>query len=298
MSYISELEKVEDVYVDLHTHQKHTRCSGCGNYGILNAVMRSIALEWYKPHEVIIANDVWCSGNMSDKIMTNTIHGLHGRVNALASGIHCAVPNVPIIAFAWDGATLSEWINHLIHTARNNYNFTFLLHNNQNYWLTTGQASSTTPRWTNMKATAGEVTSQPLIPAHIVLSAWGTFFARWYSWNVEQLTKLIRAAMNHPWYACIEILQLCPTYNKATPVDRYEKRVYDVSERADYDKTDKYQAMKVVEDTDHIATWILYTNTQEKDFMSLQAHRNDIATQPVDEVVQCDVTELLASFIV
>lgn len=298
MSYITDLQEHQKTFVDLQTHQKHTWCSGCGNYGILNAVMRAIALEWYASHEVIIANDVWCSGNMSDKIVTNTIHGLHGRVTALASGIHCAVPHVPIFAFAWDGATLSEGINHLIHTARNNYNFTFLLHNNQNYWLTTWQASSTTPRWTKMKWTVGQVTSQHIIPAHIVLSAGGTFVARWYSGDVEQLTGLIRQWMNHRWFSFIEVLQLCPTYNKATPTDRYEKRVYDVIERSEYDIWNKYAAMKIVEETDHIATGVLYRNIEEKDFMSLQENRKGRTTSPVHEVIQVDIWSLMSPFFV
>jgi 2-oxoglutarate ferredoxin oxidoreductase subunit beta len=83
---------------------------------------------------------------VSDKIMINTMHGLHGRSLPLASGIHLANPNIPVFAMAGDGATMSEGVNHLIHTARNNYNITFLLNNNHNYGLTTGQASATTPK--------------------------------------------------------------------------------------------------------------------------------------------------------
>ena len=68
-------------------------------------------------------------------------------------------------------------------------------------------------------------------------------------------------------------MQLCPTYSKATPDNRYEERVYDIGVRDDYDSTNKRQASQVVEDFDHIATGILYQNTQEKDFLSLQEHR-------------------------
>jgi pyruvate/2-oxoacid:ferredoxin oxidoreductase beta subunit len=62
-----------------------------------------------------------------------TVHGLHGRVTALAAGIHLGNPEMPVICTAGDGSTLSEGINHLIHSVRNNYNITFILHNNQNY---------------------------------------------------------------------------------------------------------------------------------------------------------------------
>ncbi len=133
MSFLSEASSHANDYLDFETTQKHTRCSGCGNYGILNALMMAVTLEGYKPHEIILACDVGCSGNVSDKIETYTIHGLHGRVLPLAAGIHCARPDLPVIAMAGDGATLSEGVNHLIHSARNNYNITFLLHNNHNY---------------------------------------------------------------------------------------------------------------------------------------------------------------------
>ncbi len=233
MTYTKDIAQAAKKYLALETSQKHTRCSGCGNYGILNALMSAIALEGYAGNEVILANDVGCSGNLSDKIELNTMHGLHGRSLALASGIHLARPDMPVFAMAGDGATLSEWVNHLIHTVRNNFNITFLLHNNHNYGLTTGQASSTTPKGVRMNATAGETTAHPLIPAQLVLASGGTFVARGYSGNVEQLIWLIRAGMHHRGFSFIEVMQLCPTYSKATPEKRYEERVYDISNNKD-----------------------------------------------------------------
>jgi len=298
MSFSQDLLRNKETVLKLETDQKHTRCSGCGNYGILNAMMNAIALQGHKPHEVILALDVWCSGNLSDKIEINTIHGLHWRVLALASGIHCARPDVPVLCMAGDGATLSEGINHLIHTARNNYNVTFILHNNHNYWLTTWQASAATPLGTKMKGTVWKVTARPLEPIKIALTAWAGFVARGYSGNVEQLTWLIQEWMNHKWFSLIEVLQHCPTYGKATPAERYEKKVYDVKENTGYDITDKRWAMKIVESYENLATWVLYHDTALKDFYSLQPQRVWVETTPVDEVERVEVTELLESFVV
>lgn len=297
MTFAQELQTIAPAYLKLETPQKHTRCSGCGNYGILNSLMEAIALEWHAPHEVILANDVGCNGNVSDKIEINTIHGLHGRVLPLASWIHCARPDIPVLAMAGDGATLSEWINHLIHTARNNYNITFILHNNHNYGLTTWQASSTTPKGYSMNCTPGETNSTPLFPAQLVLHAWGTFVARGYSWNTEQLVDLIRKWMQHRGFSFIEVLQLCPTYSKATSDVWYEQRIYDIAQRATYNSTDKRDALHVVEDLDHIATWILYQDTTALDFLSLQTHRTSYTTHPVEETQRYDISSLLSSFI-
>lgn len=101
--------------------------------------------------------------------------------------------------------------------------------------------------------------------------------------------------MNHKGFAMIETMQLCPTYGKATPDKRYEERIYDVTTRDDYDPTNKRQAAQVVEDFDHIATGLLYQdNTPNKDFVSLQAHRNGIPTNPIEETHAHDITHLLA----
>lgn len=299
MSYVNELISHCGDITSFETDQKHTRCSGCGNYGMVNALMQAIALEGYKPHEVVVAFDVWCSWNLSDKFIANTIHGLHGRVLPLASWIHCANPEMPVLCMAGDGATMSEWVNHLIHTARNNYNITFILNNNHNYGLTTGQASATTPKWCSMKATVGETTAFPLEPLKLVLASWGTFAARWFSGNVEQLTWLIRAWMNHQGFSIIEIMQHCPTFWKATPLERYEKRVYDINERDDYDNTDKRQAMKIVENVDNLATWILYQDTSSQWFLTeQQSHRTFDSSIPVGEVDYVDMNEFFGSYVI
>ncbi len=285
-------------FLSLESDVKHTRCSGCGNYGIMNATMRAITLLGHAGHEVIFVYDVGCSGNGSDKLMVNTIHGLHGRSLPLASWVHLANPEIPIVVMAGDGATLSEWVNHLIHTARNNYNITFLLHNNHNYGLTTGQASSTTPKGCHHKGTVGETTATPLIPSQLVLSSGGTFVARGYSGDVDQLTELIMAWITHKWFSFVEILQLCPTYSKATSAERYDQRIYKVNDRDDYDPSDKHQAYQTVEDFDHLATGILYQNKDHTHFYEEQVQRQGMKTMPVDEVVQFDVSGLIEEFLV
>lgn len=296
MGCCSKLIDAADLFLSYETEQKHTWCSGCGNYWILNALMRAVALEWINRHEMILVNDVGCNGNVSDKILTNTIHGLHGRSLALASGVHLANHTIPVIVTAGDGATMSEWINHFIHTARNNFNITFILHNNFNYWLTTWQASATTPKWTAMKWTVWEVVTETIIPIKVWLAAGATFVARWYSGNVDQLTELIRAWIHHQWFSMIEVFQLCPTYSKATPWSRYENRVYEVD--ASHDTTDPYATMKLAENFDRLATGVLYQKSDQEDYYSLQPQRKEKTTRLIDEVEHLNVEGLMEQFIV
>ena len=296
-SQLQELESKVKEYLAFESPNIHTWCSGCGNFGILNALVRALVLENIAPHECLICFDVGCNGNASDKINANTIHGLHGRVLSLAAG--CAIGNhkLPVIAIGGDGATFSEGINHLVHAVRNNYNFVFICHNNSNYGLTTGQASATTRKGQAMNGTPGEVVVEPLNAAEIVLSLDPSFVARGFSGDVEYLTELIRQGLKHKGFAFIEVFQVCPTYNKATPQSWYWPRIKKVEEIPGYNNTDIWQARKIAADLEEqIAVGLLYHNPNKLDFLSLQANRQQRSTTLVEEVQHFPISELLEEF--
>jgi len=296
-SQLQELESKVKEYLAFESPNIHTWCSGCGNFGILNALVRALVLENIAPHECLICFDVGCNGNASDKINANTIHGLHGRVLSLAAG--CAIGNhkLPVIAIGGDGATFSEGINHLVHAVRNNYNFVFICHNNSNYGLTTGQASATTRKGQAMNGTPGEVVVEPLNAAQIVLSLDPSFVARGFSGDVEYLTELIRQGLKHKGFAFIEVFQVCPTYNKATPQSWYWPRIKKVEEIPGYNNTDIWQARKIAVDLEEqIAVGLLYHNPNKLDFLSLQTNRQQRSTTLVEEVQHFPISELLEEF--
>ncbi len=297
MSQVQDLQGKIEQYLAFESPNIHTWCSGCGDLGILNAIVRALVLENIAPHECLLCFDVGCNGNASDKITANTIHGLHGRVTSLAAG--CAIGNdsLPIIATGGDGATFSEGINHLVHSIRNNYNMVFVCHNNSNYGLTTGQASATTRKGQVMNGTPGEVVSEPLNPAEIVLSLNPSFVARGFSGDVEHLTDLIRKGLKHKGFAFIEVLQVCPTYNKATPQSWYWPRLKKVEEIENYDNTDIWQARKIASDLDNqIAIGLLYHNPNKGEFLSIQQNRQNRKTPLVDEVNAFDISKLMEEF--
>ncbi len=297
MTQLQELQSKMNEYAAFESPQVHTWCSGCGDLGILSAIIRALVLENIKPHECLLCFDVGCNGNASDKIMTNTIHGLHGRVTSLAAGCAIGNKNLPIIATAGDGATFSEGINHLVHSVRNDYNIVFICHNNSNYGLTTGQASATTRKGQNMNGTPGEVVADPLNPAQIVLGLNPSFVARGFSGDVEHLTSLIRQGLNHQGFAFIEALQACPTYNKATPQAWYWPRIKKVEEIENYDNTDIWQARKIADNIDdQIALGLLYHNPNKGEFLSIQQNRQKNQSSLVEEVNNFDVSELMEEF--
>jgi 2-oxoglutarate/2-oxoacid ferredoxin oxidoreductase subunit beta len=299
MTKLQELSQKSAQFQAFETPQKHTWCSGCGNFGILNAVTRSLVLEGYEPHQVMLCYDVGCSGNESDKVIANTIHGLHGRVLPLAAGIKLANTKMPVIATAGDGATFSEGINHLIHAIKSNYNLTFILHNNQNYGLTTGQASSTTPKGIPMNGSSQGKVEDVIHTMQTVMSLQPAFVARSFSGNVTHLTELLRQAINFPGFAYIEVLQACPTYNKTMPIEWYLKRVKPIEEFEGYDKHDIEQAKEIVKlDNQEIyPIGVLYENPDSTSFYQRLIPRQNLETEPLEEVDHFDVSELLTEFV-
>jgi 2-oxoglutarate ferredoxin oxidoreductase subunit beta len=280
--------------MELETDRKITWCGNCGNYGIQNALKRALVLEGLERNDYILCFDVGCSGNGSDKFEANTIHGLHGRVLSLAAGVKLANHKKTVIASAGDGATFSEGVNHLVHSVRNDYPIVFIFHNNENYGLTTGQASSCTPKGAKMNGTPNGVLVEPLNTLDFVLSLKPTFVARGYSGEVDQMTDLLRMAFRHNGFAFIEVLQACPTYNRETPDDWYATRVNDVKSLGTYDNSDIWQARRIVEhgqEDEKVYTGLIYHSPRLNGFVEMQPGREAVDSCLVDEVRNYDISE-------
>lgn len=291
---LEQLETKVGEFIKFQTGKKITWCSNCGNYGIQNALARALVLEGFDRKDFLLCYDVGCSGNGSDKFEAYTIHGLHGRVLSLAAGAALANNKMKVIAEAGDGATFSEGVNHLVHAVRNNYNMVFIHHNNENYGLTTGQASALTRCGTKMTGTPDGVMVDPINSLDFVLSLKPSFVARGFSGEVDHMTEILRAALKHKGFAFVEILQACPTYNRVTPDEWYASRVKFIENFKGYDRGDIWAARKLVSDMEKdIYLGILYENKEKQDFLSLQVSREDKKTSLIEEVEHFDVSGLV-----
>jgi 2-oxoglutarate ferredoxin oxidoreductase subunit beta len=282
---------------DYFSKNIQTWCTNCGNYGIHAAVRRALAARELKPKDVLLCFDIGCHGNGSDKIGGYRFHGLHGRVIPFAAGAACANNRIKVVAFGGDGGSLGEGINHLVHAVRANYNITFVLHNNLNYGLTQGQASATTKPGMKMNSSPDGITSDPLHLMRFLFSLRPSFVARSFSGDVHHMTEVLEQAVAHRGFSFVEMLQSCPTYNKATPHEWYQERVYDVKDRPGYDVNSIEQAMAAADDLeDHIALGVLYKDSDRPDAVARHAQRLGLQTELVDEVKTGDVISLLKAF--
>jgi 2-oxoglutarate ferredoxin oxidoreductase subunit beta len=282
---------------DFSSKNIFTWCTNCGNYGINAAVKRALVSLNKKPCETIICFDVGCNGNGSDKIGGYSFHGLHGRVIPLACGVTMANTENTVIAFGGDGATLGEGIGHLVHGVRGNYNITFVLHNNLNYGLTKGQASPTTQKEMKMNSSPDGPTSDLIHPARFVLSLESSFVARTFSGDVKHMTSILEEAIKHPGFSFVEILQSCPTYNKQTPHEWYQERVYDLKNVEGYDSSNRVHSLQFAEDIkNRIAVGVLYQDKNSVPQVNRQANRSEITTQLIEETKQYSIDTLLQDF--
>lgn len=289
-----KLIKDSKAFLKYETDKVITWCSNCGNYGIQNAMTRALVLEGLTRRDFLMCFDIGCVGNGSDKVEAYTFHGLHGRVINAAAGAAVANQRMKVIAFAGDGGTFSEGVNHLVHAVRNDYPMMFVHHNNENYGLTIGQASATTRCGAKMAGAPDGVVVEPINTLQFVLSLKPSFVARSFSGDVDHMTAVFRAALKHKGFAYVEVLQACPTYNKTTPDQWYAERVRYVEELQGYDKGDVWAARKLVDDVEkNIYIGVLYENPAKKNFMEVQKSREGVKTELVDEVEHFDVTELM-----
>ena len=118
-------------------------CPGCGNFGILKALNTALVELRLEPHQVLFVSGIGQAGKLPHYTKGNVFNSLHGRSIPPAIGAKIANPALNVIAISGDGDAYGEGGNHFIHAARRNHDITYLVHNNQVYGLTKGQASPT-----------------------------------------------------------------------------------------------------------------------------------------------------------
>jgi 2-oxoglutarate ferredoxin oxidoreductase subunit beta len=273
-----------------------TWCPGCGDFVIWNALKQALVQEGIGPMDVILCFDIGCNGNMADKINAYAFKGLHGRSIPVAAGVSLANQEIPVIALAGDGATFDEGMQHFVHAIRSNYNVTFILHNNCDFGLTTGQATPTTPKGQKLNGTPYGVIETRLNPTQLALTLGATFVAKAFTGNMPQLIKLIRAGINHKGFSYIETLQHCPTYNNFQDLKWLSERVYDVNADTNYKNTRENAIQISSYDNERVATGLLYQDKESVSYYDALSYRQNIVTKGKDEVKAYSVKDLMKKF--
>ena len=229
-------------------------CPGCGDFGVLTALQKAAAELKLDPDDTVLATGIGCSGNITAYFRTYGIHGIHGRVLPLATGVKVANPQLTVIAAGGDGDGFGIGLSHFLHAARRNVDITYLVMDNQVYGLTKGQTSSTAPTDFSTKASPQGPLASPLNPLALALSAGATFVAQGYAADQKGLVDLIAKAIRHKGFAFINTQSPCVTYNLVNTYDWFKSHIKPVS----HDPNDWDAAMQVANDRSAVPTGILY----------------------------------------
>jgi len=214
---IKKTGKIEKVNLD--TGNKNTWCPGCPNFSVLAAFKKTVCEminEGAKKEEFVIVTDIGCNGKIYDYIDVSGFNTLHGRILPTAFGIKAGNPKLKVVCFSGDGGSYDEGLNHLIHSCRDNTNMTLIVHNNQVFSLTAGQATSATEKGFVEKTHPFGLKEKPLNPIVLALEAGATFVARVSALDCEEMSRVMKQAILHKGFSFVEILQPCLIYHNTT----------------------------------------------------------------------------------
>jgi len=220
-------------------------CPGCGNFSILKAVKQALVASQLKPQQVLFISGIGQAAKAPHYMKVNLFDGLHGRSLPVATGAKLANPQMTVIVESGDGCSYGEGGNHFLAAIRRNIDVTLLVHNNQVYGLTKGQASPTSEMGFVTKAQPAGVALSSFNPIAVAVAMRAGFVARAFSGLVDHLSDLIQKAIAHRGFSLIDILQPCVSFNKVNTFSWYKSRCKELP--PGYDPTDWGAAMKVAE---------------------------------------------------
>ena len=238
-----------------------TWCPGCGNFSILQAVKEALVACRLRPRDVAFVSGIGQAAKAPHYLNVNLFDGLHGRSLPVATGVKLANPKMTVLVESGDGCNYGEGGNHFLAALRRNLDVTLLVHNNQVYGLTKGQASPTSETGFVTKAQPEGVASSPFNPVAVAVAMRAGFVARAFSGMADHLAVIIQEAIAHRGFSLVDILQPCVSFNKVNTFSWYKSRCRELP--PDYDPANWEAAMKAAEEWgDTIPVGILFRNVR------------------------------------
>ena len=190
----------------------HMWCSGCGHGIVLNSLIRAIEKLGLSKNEIVMVSGIGCSSRISGYVDFHTLHTIHGRALAFATGVKMGRPELNIIVPMGDGDALAIGGNHFIHAARRNIDITAIIMNNRIYGMTGGQYSPLSGYGTMATTAPYSNIDHDFDPVALSQSAGASFVARTTTYHVKQMTDIFKEAILHEGFSVVEVLSQCPTY--------------------------------------------------------------------------------------
>jgi 2-oxoglutarate ferredoxin oxidoreductase subunit beta len=190
----------------------HMWCPGCGHGTVLNSLLRAVESLGMSKNEIVMVSGIGCSARISGYVDFHSLHTLHGRALAFATGVKLSKPELNVIVPMGDGDALAIGGNHFIHAARRNIDITAIVMNNRIYGMTGGQFSPLSGLGTMATTAPYASIDREFDVVTMAKAAGATFVARSTTYHAKQCTDLIKQAILHEGFSVVEILSQCPTH--------------------------------------------------------------------------------------
>lgn len=215
-----------------------TLCAGCGHDSITAAIVQAFWELSISPEKVIKLSGIGCSSKTPAYFMSGA-HGfnsVHGRMPSVATGAQAGNRDLVCIGVSGDGDSLSIGFGQFGHAVRRNLNMLYIIENNGVYGLTKGQFSAAADK--GSKSKRGDINQWKNIDAvSTAISMGGSFVARSFSGDRDQLVTLIKAGVRHPGCAIVDVVSPCVTFNNhdgSTKSYTYTRDHYHPAAHADF----------------------------------------------------------------
>ena len=291
---------------------KTTLCAGCGHNAISERIIDAFFEMGIEPSRVMKLSGIGCSSKSPAYFLggSHGFNGVHGRMPSIGTGAVIANKQMIAIGVSGDGDSGAIGIGQFVHLMRRNLPIIYIIEDNGCYGLTKGQFSPTADLGSKLKS--GVVNDLPPIDmCTLAIELGASFVARSFSGDKKQLTSVLKAALSHRGTAMIDVISPCVTFNdhvgstKSYAYSRdhdeplgeinfipyfqeidveyedgstYTVKMHDGSHLvlkkldADYDPTDRLEAMRLLHETrrrGEFATGVLYVEPDKEDFIEL-----------------------------
>jgi 2-oxoglutarate ferredoxin oxidoreductase subunit beta len=200
---------------------------------VTGAFLRAVLDLGLKRENTVVVSGIGCSSRAANYLDLGTVHSIHGRAIAVATGIKMARPNFSVVVLTGDGDGAAIGGNHLIHACRRNIDLTCILFNNQIYGMTGGQLSPTMGIGDRASTARYGQLERPFDLCRLAEAAGATFVARGTAGNVRQMEKLIKRGLEHRGFSFIEAVVPCPTeYGRRNATSKAVEMLKDERDRS------------------------------------------------------------------
>jgi 2-oxoglutarate ferredoxin oxidoreductase subunit beta len=214
---------------DFANGNRPTWCPGCGDFAVLKAIQRALAILGRRPENTVLVSGIGCSGKISHYFGGYAIHTPHGRALPVAQGIALARPDLTVIAAGGDGDGYGIGVGHLVHAARRNVPLLYLVMDNGVYGNTKGQTSPTSPQGFRSSTTPYGSPDDPIHPLALAWASGISWIGQGFSGDVQRLTALVTAGIEHPGFALLNVLSPCVVFNRTYGYEYYRERIRSVA---------------------------------------------------------------------